>query len=88
MNRTAPMDRIRSVHPAVNFLVAFFEGRIEHARSEERDRGASAVEWVVISAIVVGIVLGVAFFIATALDEKATEVGNCIKGADKAGGDC
>jgi hypothetical protein len=42
----------------------------------------------VISAIVVGIVLGVGALIYNALDTKAGNVSNCIAGASRAGGDC
>ncbi len=68
--------------PAVDFLVTFLRGRVERARSGELDRGASAVEWVIISAVVVAIVGVVAGIISAALDEGATKVGDCIKGAD------
>ncbi|MBT2398701.1 MULTISPECIES: hypothetical protein [Streptomyces] len=69
-------------HPAVDFLVTFLQARVERARSEETDRGASAVEWVIISAVVVAIVGVVAAIINVALKDGATKVGNCIKGAD------
>ncbi|MDO0926317.1 hypothetical protein QQY24_13115 [Streptomyces sp. TG1A-8] len=67
--------------PAVDFLVAFLRGRVERARSGELDRGASAVEWVIISAVVVAIVGVVAAIINTALSDGAHKVGDCIKGA-------
>ncbi|CAM5361567.1 hypothetical protein [Streptomyces fumanus] len=68
--------------PAMDFLVTFLRARVERARSGELDRGASAVEWVIISAVVVAIVGVVAAIINTALSDGATKVGNCIKGAD------
>ncbi|MET7380010.1 hypothetical protein ABZT08_14530 [Streptomyces sp. NPDC005526] len=68
--------------PAVDFLVTFLRGRVERARSGELDRGASAVEWVIISAVVVAIVGVVAAIINSALSEGANKVGDCIKGAD------
>ncbi|AMW12214.1 hypothetical protein A4E84_23590 [Streptomyces qaidamensis] len=68
--------------PAVDFLVTFLQARTERARSDELDRGASAVEWVIISAVVVAIVGVVAAIINAALSEGATKVGDCIKGAD------
>ncbi|MER6628874.1 hypothetical protein ABT301_11600 [Streptomyces sp. NPDC000987] len=67
--------------PAVDFLVTFLRGRVERARSGELDRGASAVEWVIISAVVVAIVGVVAAIINQALSDGATKVGDCIKGA-------
>lgn len=43
-----------------------------------RQRGASAVEWVVISAVVLVIVLGIAAILKVALEQGATNVGNTI----------
>ncbi|MFD8348367.1 hypothetical protein ACFV1X_05325 [Streptomyces coelicoflavus] len=71
--------------PAVDFLVTYLQGRVERARSGELDRGASAVEWVIISAVVVAIVGVVAAIISQALDKGATKVGECIEGADASG---
>ncbi|MET9253189.1 hypothetical protein ACGFZL_06440 [Streptomyces sp. NPDC048182] len=71
--------------PAVDFLVTFLQGRVARARSGELDRGASAVEWVIISAVVVAIVGVVAAIINAALKGGATKVGDCIEGADADG---
>ncbi|MER6078679.1 hypothetical protein ACWCYL_17410 [Streptomyces sp. 900105755] len=71
--------------PAVDFLVTFLQGRVQRARSGELDRGASAVEWVIISAVVVAIVGVVAAIINAALSDGANKVGNCIKGANASG---
>jgi len=73
--------------PAMDFLVTFLQGRVQRARSGELDRGASAVEWVIISAVVVAIVGVVAGIINLALKDGATKVGDCIAGA-KASGTC
>lgn len=74
-------------HPGLDFLVTFFQSRLERARSSEADRGASAVEWVIISAVVVAIVGVVAAIINGALTSGAESVGDCIEGAD-AGSTC
>ncbi|MFW6722158.1 hypothetical protein ACHZ98_18750 [Streptomyces sp. MAR4 CNY-716] len=68
-------------HPAIDFLVTFLRGRVERARSGELDRGASAVEWVIISAIVVAIVSAVAVIINQALSDGAEDVQDCIQNA-------
>jgi Flp pilus assembly pilin Flp len=68
-------------HPATDFLVAYLRGRVERARAEE-DRGASAIEWVIIAAVVVGIVAAVAVVISQALEDRADEVGDCIQGIE------
>jgi Flp pilus assembly pilin Flp len=75
------MNRLPSVsHPAVEFLLTFLKARVQRARSQELSRGASAVEWVIISAVVVTVVGVVAVIINGALKGKATDVGNCIQG--------
>ncbi|CAL9451399.1 hypothetical protein ACH4LN_28775 [Streptomyces albus] len=81
-----PNSPFRAVsHPAIDFLVTFLRGRIQRARSGELDRGASAVEWVIISAVVVAIVGVVAAVINMALKEGADKVTKCIEGADENG---
>ncbi|MDJ0342481.1 hypothetical protein QMK19_22365 [Streptomyces sp. H10-C2] len=81
------MNRLQNSHPAIDFLVTFLQGRVRRARSEETSRGASAVEWVIISAVVVAIVGVVAAIINTALTDGANKVKTCIDGA-KAAGTC
>ncbi|MEU3458472.1 hypothetical protein ABZ721_00765 [Streptomyces sp. NPDC006733] len=79
------MNRLPVSHPAIAFLVTFVQGRVQRARAEETSRGASAVEWVIISAVVVTIVGVVAALINNALKGKATDVGNCISGTTDTG---
>jgi hypothetical protein len=71
--------------PSVDFLVTFLQARVQRARSGELDRGASAVEWVIISAVVVAIVGVVAAIINGALSDGANKVKNCIDGANQSG---
>ena len=71
--------------PGVDFLITFLQGRVQRARSGELDRGASAVEWVIISAVVVAIVGVVAAIINRALEGGAEKVENCINGANQSG---
>ena len=52
------------------------------APRKARDRGASAVEWGVITAIVVAIVTGVGVLIANAVKDKATNACNQIASTD------
>jgi len=77
------MNRLPTIsHPAVDFLLIHLKARVERVRSDkDLSRGASAVEWVVISAVVVTIVGAVAYIINNALRDKATGVGNCISNA-------
>jgi len=51
---------------------------------KSRDRGASAVEWVVITAIVVAIVTGVGVLIKNAITTKTNSTTNCIQNSDTA----
>ncbi|MFC4033633.1 Flp family type IVb pilin [Streptomyces polygonati] len=69
-------------------MITYFRGRLDRVRREELSRGASAVEWVVISAIVVGIVVAIGFTIKGALSGKADSVKNCIDGANGDSGSC
>jgi Flp pilus assembly pilin Flp len=57
----------------LGFTLLVLEGRLGRARRED---GASAVEWVIIAAIVVTICIAVAAILRTALETKATDVGN------------
>jgi Flp pilus assembly pilin Flp len=61
----------------VGFLMLVLETRTRHARQQER--GASAVEWVVISAILVTVVIAVGLLLTTALRGKAQDVSNDIQ---------
>lgn len=53
-----------------------------------RDRGASAVEWVVITAIVVAIVSGVGYVISQAVTKKAGDTSKCIGSTDGTANGC
>ncbi|MFI9104709.1 hypothetical protein ACIGXA_29770 [Streptomyces fildesensis] len=79
------MNRLPISHPAIDFLVTFVQGRVQRARAAETSRGASAVEWVIISAVVVTIVGVVAAIINNALHDKASDVKDCIAGTTDTG---
>lgn len=59
----------------IGFCLLMLEGRVARNRRED---GASAVEWVIIAAIVVGICIAVAGILRNALTGKATDVGSKI----------
>ncbi|MFS0886677.1 Flp family type IVb pilin [Aeromicrobium sp. 179-A 4D2 NHS] len=65
-------------HPALGFLATVLGARLDKARSEE---GASAVEWVVIAAVLVAICGTVAAILMGALEGKAGDIGSQIEGA-------
>jgi Flp pilus assembly pilin Flp len=67
---------------ALQYAWVSLRARVARARSGELERGASAVEWVVISMIVVGLCVAVGVIISTAVSNKATDVSNCIGNAN------
>lgn len=76
------MGRLFGGDAALHYAWVSLRARIARVRSGELERGASAVEWVVISMIVVTIVAVVGFIISQALQNKAQAVSNCIRGAN------
>ncbi|RBQ17162.1 hypothetical protein DP939_27200 [Spongiactinospora rosea] len=71
-------------HPWVIYLVAMLNVRIHRARTAPT-KGASAVEWVIITAIIAGVALGLATLIRTLVEEKQSEIQDKFGGGD--GGD-
>jgi len=68
--------------PAVDYLRTALAARLAAARAkEDRERGASVVEWVVITTIVVAIAIFVGGLLYTTLENKGTDINNCIKTA-------
>lgn len=63
----------------LGFLEMILRDRLHRARTAE-DRGASAVEWVVISALVVGIVIAVGTVLLRALRSKSEAIESDISG--------
>jgi Flp pilus assembly pilin Flp len=63
----------------LGLLVLVMQARLQ--RAEREQRGASAVEWVVIAAIVVGICVAVGLVIQNALEGKAGDIEDEIGGA-------
>jgi Flp pilus assembly pilin Flp len=60
----------------LGFLLTVLDVHLRRARSE---KGASAVEWVIISAIVVGICIAIAAVLKGALEGEAQDIGNKIQ---------
>ena len=60
-------------HPWIVYTVACLNVRIEKARTAPT-RGASAVEWVIITAIIAGVALGLATLIRTLVEEQQGEI--------------
>ncbi|GAB3143174.1 Flp family type IVb pilin [Microbispora hainanensis] len=66
-------------HPWAIYLWAFLGVRIQRARAAPT-RGASAVEWVIITAIIAGVALGLATLIKTVVEQKQGEIQNTLGG--------
>lgn len=56
----------------VTFLKIFLEGRLDRARRSET--GASAVEWVIITAVLVTICVGIGAIILNKINSKANSI--------------
>jgi uncharacterized membrane protein len=69
------MSMINPTSP-VGFLLLMLDARRQRVRAE---RGASAVEWVIIAAIVVGICIAVAAILKSALVGEAGDIGDQIQ---------
>jgi hypothetical protein len=68
--------------PAVDYLRAALAARLAAARAkEDGERGASVVEWVVITTIVVVIAITVGVWISGALTTQGKNIQNCINTA-------
>ncbi|MER6828311.1 hypothetical protein ABT352_20190 [Streptosporangium sp. NPDC000563] len=72
-------------HPWIVYAVAVLSVRIEKARSAPT-RGASAVEWVIITAIIAGVALGLATLIKGLVEGKQAEISNQFGGGGGGGG--
>ncbi|MDP9820655.1 hypothetical protein [Nocardioides massiliensis] len=65
-------------HP-VGFLMML--AAVHHDRARRAERGASAVEWVIIAAIVAAIAIAIGAVLRGALTDKAGQIGEDIGGA-------
>jgi Flp pilus assembly pilin Flp len=66
------MTMITTTHQSLVFLRALLAGRIDHAKRTEH--GASAVEWVLISALLIGVAIAVGAIILAKLTGKANDL--------------
>ncbi|MBF8186704.1 hypothetical protein ITP53_13325 [Nonomuraea sp. K274] len=60
-------------HPWIVYLTAFLSERVHRARTAPT-RGASAVEWVIITAIIAGVALGLATLIRTLVEQQQGQI--------------
>lgn len=59
--------------PTVAYLRALLGARVEQARAET-DRGASAIEWAIITALLAGIAIAVGAIIIKKVSDKANSI--------------
>ncbi|MEU9890428.1 hypothetical protein AB0M95_15265 [Sphaerisporangium sp. NPDC051017] len=71
--------------PWLEYLVAVLHVRVDRARNAP-SRGASAVEWVIITAIIAGVALGLATLIKTLVTQKQNEIQSNFGGGGGTGG--
>jgi hypothetical protein len=59
--------------PVVSYLTAWLRARVDAARREP-DRGASAIEWAIITAILAGLAIAVGAIIVKLVTDKAKSI--------------
>ena len=72
-------------NPALNYLDLILRTRVANLRAlaedEDREFGASAVEWVVITVVVLVLIGAASAIIIPKLNQKSTDIGTCITNA-------
>ncbi|GLX95570.1 hypothetical protein GT755_23085 [Herbidospora sp. NEAU-GS84] len=69
----------------IDYLVAMISVRIHKARTAP-SRGASAVEWAIITAIIAGVALGLAALIQGLVESRSAEITTNFGGGESGGG--
>ncbi|GAA2210590.1 hypothetical protein GCM10009850_060490 [Nonomuraea monospora] len=72
-------------HPWIVYLNAYLGERVRRARTAPT-RGASAVEWVIITAIIAGVALGLATLIRTLVEQQQGNLEQTFGGGGDGGG--
>ncbi|MEV5407907.1 hypothetical protein AB0K60_03570 [Thermopolyspora sp. NPDC052614] len=71
--------------PWLSYLLILLSVRLHRARTAPT-KGASAVEWVVITAIIAGVALGLATLIRSLVEDKQGEIEDAFNGGGGNGG--
>ncbi|WP_067172464.1 MULTISPECIES: hypothetical protein [Microtetraspora] len=69
----------------LTYLIAMLHVRIERARNAP-SKGASAVEWVIITAIIAGVALGLATLIKNLVSQREADITSNFGGGGGGGG--
>lgn len=72
------MLRSSPLAPAVSYLRVVLAARLARMRAEDRELGASVVEWVVIMTIVVVLAVTIGVVITKLINTDATKTEGCI----------
>lgn len=70
--------------PWLSYLLILLSVRLDRARNAPT-RGASAVEWVLITAIIAGVALGLATLIRTLVEDRQSDIENAFNGGGSGG---
>ncbi|MFC5826705.1 hypothetical protein [Nonomuraea insulae] len=73
-------------HPWIVYLTAYLSDRVHRARTAPT-RGASAVEWVIITAIIAAVALGLATLIRNLVEQQSADLEQTFGGGGGTGGD-
>jgi len=71
--------------PLVDYLFTLLQVRLHRARTAPT-KGASAVEWVIITAIIAGVALGLATLIQNLVQQRAADIESSFGGGGGGGG--
>ncbi|GAA3709954.1 hypothetical protein GCM10022224_089390 [Nonomuraea antimicrobica] len=71
-------------HPWIVYLTAYLGDRVHRARTAPT-RGASAVEWVIITAIIAGVALGLATLIKSLVEQQQSNLEQSFGGGGTGG---
>ncbi|MEZ0072749.1 hypothetical protein [Planotetraspora sp. GP83] len=69
----------------LNYMIAVLHVRIDRARTAP-SRGASAVEWVIITAIIAGVAMGLAALIRNLVSQREADITTNFGGGGGTGG--
>lgn len=58
----------------IEFLTAWFSSHLTELRNQDRERGASTVEWVIITVCLIAVAVGLAVLITNVINERSTGI--------------
>lgn len=58
----------------IEFLTAWFSSHVTALRNQDRERGASTVEWVIITVCLIAVAVGLAVLITNVINERSAGI--------------